>query len=89
MRDKKLAILVGGGPAPGINGVIGSVAIAARERGLDVVGIYDGFKWISSSSFNPAVHSVPLEIAQVSRIHMEGGSGFCGQVCRQHPGQYQ
>ncbi len=42
MRDKKLAILVGGGPAPGINGVIGSVAIAARERGLDVVRL----RWV-------------------------------------------
>lgn len=74
MQGKKLAILVGGGPAPGINGVIGSVTIAARKKGIEVVGIYDGFKWISSSSFDPAVHAVPLDIARVSRIHLEGGS---------------
>ncbi|MGQ9474266.1 MAG: diphosphate--fructose-6-phosphate 1-phosphotransferase [Candidatus Caldatribacteriaceae bacterium] len=72
--DKKLAVLVGGGPAPGINGVIGSVTIAANRAGLKVVGIYEGFRWISSSSFNPEVHVQPLETEQISRIHLEGGS---------------
>lgn len=74
MQGKRLAILVGGGPAPGINGVIGSVTIAARKKGIEVIGIYDGFKWISSPSFDPAVHAVSLDIARVSRIHLEGGS---------------
>lgn len=71
---KRLAILVGGGPAPGINGVIGSVTIEAIKRGLEVVGIYDGFRWISRSSFDPSVHTVKLDISKVSRIHFEGGS---------------
>ncbi len=74
MNGKKLAILVGGGPAPGINGVIGSVTIAANRAGVEVVGIYEGFKWISSSNFNPSLHSTPLDTASVSRIHFEGGS---------------
>jgi len=73
-HKKRLGILVGGGPAPGINGVIGSVAIAANLRGLEVIGIYDGFKWISSSSFDPTQHTVKLEIKDVSRIHLQGGS---------------
>lgn len=73
-HKKKLGILVGGGPAPGINGVIGSVAIAANLRGLEVIGIYDGFKWISSPSFDPEKHTVRLEIKDVSRIHLQGGS---------------
>ena len=34
----KLALLVGGGPAPGINGVISSVTIEAIEQGIDVIG---------------------------------------------------
>ena len=38
-----LAILVGGGPAPGINGVIASATIEAINAGLRVVGIYDGY----------------------------------------------
>ncbi len=33
-----LAILVGGGPAPGINGVIASATIEAVNRGLRVIG---------------------------------------------------
>ena len=37
-----LAILVGGGPAPGINGVIASATIEAINSGLRVVGLYDG-----------------------------------------------
>lgn len=72
--NKKLAVLVGGGPAPGINGVIGSVTIAANRAGLEVVGIYDGFKWISSGTFNPEVHTCPLVTERISRIHLQGGS---------------
>ena len=33
---KKLAILVSGGPAPGINGVIHSATIEARMNGMEV-----------------------------------------------------
>ena len=43
---KTLAILVGGGPAPGINAVIAAATIEARNQGLEVLGCYDGFKWL-------------------------------------------
>ena len=42
-RSERVGILVGGGPAPGINGVISAVTLEARNRGYEVVGIYDGF----------------------------------------------
>src|SRR5436190_1193641 len=42
----RLALLVGGGPAPGINGVISSVTIEAIEQGIEVIGFQDGFKWL-------------------------------------------
>ncbi|MEE8151951.1 MAG: 6-phosphofructokinase, partial [candidate division NC10 bacterium] len=42
-EPKNLGILVGGGPAPGINSVISAATIEARNSGLEVVGIYDGF----------------------------------------------
>ncbi len=74
MQLKKLGIIVGGGPAPGINAVIGAAAIEAINRGLEVVGCYDGFKWLASDSFKPSLHCVPLEIPTVSRIHFDGGS---------------
>jgi len=72
--QKKLGIVVGGGPAPGINAVIGAAAIEAINQGYAVVGFYDGFKWLSSEEFDASRHSTPLEIATVSRIHFDGGS---------------
>ncbi len=70
-----LGILVGGGPAPGLNGVISAVTIAARQQGLDVYGIYDGYKWLVQDNEQDFLdHAVPLHIKDVSRIHFEGGS---------------
>jgi 6-phosphofructokinase 1 len=66
-----LAILVGGGPAPGINSVIGAATIRARLEGIDVLGIRDGFEWIMRGDID---HVVPLTIETVSRIHFRGGS---------------
>ncbi len=68
---KKLAILVGGGPAPGINSVIGAATIRSILSGADVVGIRDGFKWIMDGNID---HVTPLTIEAVSRIHFRGGS---------------
>jgi 6-phosphofructokinase 1 len=67
----RLAILVGGGPAPGINSVISSATIRARLEGLDVVGIQNGFRWIMKDDID---HTTALTIEGVSRIHYDGGS---------------
>jgi len=69
--EGKLGILVGGGPAPGINGVISAATIEARTQGLEVTGIYDGFRWLVKGDVS---HIIPLEIRNVSRIHFTGGS---------------
>ena len=58
MRER-FAILVGGGPAPGINGVISSAAIKAIIEGKDVIGILDGFRWLSLGDTD---HVFPLTI---------------------------
>ena len=68
---KTLAILVGGGPAPGINAVIAAATIEARNHGLRVLGIYDGFRWLLQQDTE---HVVELGIGDLSRIHFEGGS---------------
>jgi ATP-dependent phosphofructokinase / diphosphate-dependent phosphofructokinase len=68
---KTLAILVGGGPAPGINAVIAAATIEARNHGLRVLGSYDGFRWLMRGE---TAHVVELEITDVSRIHFDGGS---------------
>lgn len=67
----KLAILVGGGPAPGINSVIGAATIRGALGGLRVLGIRDGFRWIMHGELE---HVTPLGIEHVSRIHFRGGS---------------
>ena len=67
----KLAILVGGGPAPGINSVIGAATIRACLSGIPVLGIRDGFQWIMRGELK---HARPLDIETVSRIHFRGGS---------------
>lgn len=66
-----LAILVGGGPAPGINGVIASATIEAVNSGLRVLGLRDGYKWLVEGDTS---HVVELKIEDVSRIHFSGGS---------------
>ena len=48
-QSGKLAILVGGGPAPGINAVIASAAIKAINEGFEVLGLQDGFEWLVKS----------------------------------------
>jgi len=74
MAVKRLGILVGGGPAPGINAVIGTSTIEAINNGLEVVGFYDGFQWLASETFDPGRHALPLTIPHVARIHFDGGS---------------
>ena len=72
MSDKNvLAIIVGGGPAPGINAVISAAAIEAINNGFDVLGVQDGFKWLMREDTS---HVRPLRIEDVSRIHLQGGS---------------
>ena len=66
-----VGILVGGGPAPGINSVIGAATIRSILGGCDVLGILDGFKWLMDGSTG---NVRPLSIEDVSRLHFRGGS---------------
>lgn len=70
-QQQTVAIVVGGGPAPGINGVISAATIRARQDGASVIGIQQGFQWIMRGDTS---HVEPLTIERVSRIHWEGGS---------------
>ena len=70
----KFGIVVGGGPAPGINGVIGAAATAALQRGFEVVGIVDGFKWLIEGPAVAKDHVRMLSLAEVARLHEQGGS---------------
>jgi 6-phosphofructokinase 1 len=66
-----VALLVGGGPAPGINGVISAATIRCLAEGRKVLGIEQGFKWIMQGDVS---HVMPLTLDQVSPLHFRGGS---------------
>ena len=42
-RNEAIAILTGGGPAPGMNTVVGSVAKTFLQKGYSVIGLHKGF----------------------------------------------
>lgn len=82
--DKKeketVGIIVGGGPAPGINGVISSSTIEATNQGKAVIGINCGFKGLFDGNIHCAIPLIPND---VSRIHTQGGSVL--RTSREYP----
>ena len=64
-------ILCGGGPAPGLNGVIGAAVIAAARRGARSIGIYDGFRWLMEGDTS---HVLELGPEDSRLLHLAGGS---------------
>jgi 6-phosphofructokinase 1 len=64
-------IAVGGGPAPGINGVIGAAATRARRLGHRVIGLMDGFSHLMEGDTSRVME---LTAEEVATIHLRGGS---------------
>lgn len=71
MKEKKVGIVVGGGPAPGINSVIRAATIKLTNRGIPVVGILDGFENLMRGETDKIRN---LRTEDVSLIHFKGGS---------------
>ena len=69
--NNNLGIVVGGGPAPGINGVISAATVEAFNRGLNVIGILDGFKWLFRGDTR---HVIKLNDKNAWPVHSRGGS---------------
>jgi len=65
-----IAILTGGGPAPGINTVVGSVAKTFLAKGYRVIGLHYGY----SGLFNPNPRYEDLDLFKVDYIFNQGGS---------------
>ena len=70
-ENVRLGILVGGGPAPGINSAIGACTREAISNGAEVYGILDGFSHLMDGSTE---HVIPLTHSDVAFIHSEGGA---------------
>jgi len=69
---ESIAILCGGGPAPGINAVISSISRVFLKSGYRVIGIHNGFKGLFSESRK--IEEVDYSFAD--RIHNIGGSAL-------------
>ncbi|MGB0653336.1 MAG: 6-phosphofructokinase [Thermoplasmatota archaeon] len=65
-----IGILCGGGPAPGFNGVIHGVTVAAAKRGWTVTGLLDGYKHLMVGE----PQTLPLTPSVVAGISTRGGS---------------
>ncbi len=70
MKDKSIAIICGGGPAPGINTVISTVAKVFLKDGYRVLGVHHGYKGLFSDE--PDIKEFDFEHAD--RIFSRGGS---------------
>ncbi len=69
-KQKAIAILCAGGPAPGINTVISTTAKVFLKDGYRVIGIHDGYK----NLFNGKAETVNINFHYADRIFPRGGS---------------
>jgi 6-phosphofructokinase len=67
---KSIAIICGGGPAPGINTVISTVAKTFMKDGYEVIGVHHGYQGLLSE--NPEVKI--FDFHHADRIFSRGGS---------------
>ncbi|MEL6672565.1 MAG: 6-phosphofructokinase [Bacteroidota bacterium] len=68
--QKSIAILCAGGPAPGINTVISTIAKVFLRDGFKIIGIHDGYK----NLFNGEAQTVNIDFLYADRIFPRGGS---------------
>lgn len=67
-----IVILAGGGPAPGINTVISSIAKVFLKDGYRVIGVHEGYKTIFTAY--PKIQDLDFELAD--KIKNQGGSAL-------------
>ncbi|MBW2989314.1 6-phosphofructokinase [Candidatus Woesearchaeota archaeon] len=68
-KKKQIAVLTGGGDAPGLNAVIRGITFKAKKLGYDVLGILDGWKGLVDCT-----DCGILDLDQIEDIHMLGGT---------------
>jgi 6-phosphofructokinase len=69
---KRIGVLTGGGDAPGLNPAIKGLVYRASEHGIEVVGLYDGWR----SLLNPLPEALPLDRSKVRRWDRDGGTNL-------------
>jgi len=69
---KRVGVLTGGGDAPGLNPAIKGLVYRGSELGLEVVGLFDGWR----SLLNPLPDTLPLDRETVRRWDRDGGTNL-------------
>lgn len=78
-QNARIAVLTGGGDAPGLNGVIRAIVKTARSQyDLEVIGFLDGFNGLITNRY------IKLDINDVSGILHRGGT-ILGTSNRDNP----
>jgi len=72
MAEKRVGVLTGGGDAPGLNPAIKGLVYRGSELGLEVVGLFDGWR----SLLNPLPDTVSLNRETVRRWDRDGGTNL-------------
>ena len=71
-ETKRVGVLTGGGDAPGLNPAIKGLVYRGSELGLDIVGLFDGWR----SLLNPLPDVLPLNRETVRRWDRDGGTNL-------------
>ena len=71
-ETKRVGVLTGGGDAPGLNPAIKGLVYRGSELGLEVVGLFDGWR----SLLNPLPDVLPLNRETVRRWDRDGGTNL-------------
>lgn len=79
---RRVGVLTGGGDCPGLNAVLRSITKGALRRGVEVVGIEDGFLGLIEDRMRP------LDYAAVSNVLTLGGT-ILGSSNRANPTRFQ
>lgn len=75
LKFHRIGILTSGGDAPGMNAAIRSVARAAINRGVEVMGIYRGYRGLIDGDIKP------FTLRDVSNIINHGGTILYSDRC--------
>src|SRR5438045_9354005 len=71
-KSQRVGVLTGGGDAPGLNPAIKGLVYRGAELGLEVVGLYDGWR----SLLNPRPDVAQLDREAVRRWDRDGGTNL-------------
>jgi len=67
-QNKRIALLTGGGDAPGLNGILEAASLTLLRKGYDLVGIQDGFEGVFEG------RHIKITEERVRGMHAEAGT---------------